>query len=381
MKIEILGSTNPGYVLPIRTANIFAGREAGICYMKDDISTLFSESEEKSMKRATLTKASGHHSVFGHVSYNFSLEGIPKIIAMILNNEKDYNTSEKSARYTKMEVSDEEKVLYEKWINLFKDKLSELYPTLTQKHLLKLSMENARYLISVFTPSTSLGHTLDYRQLNYILHWMNNFIRTAPDNSFNTLLRPQLMEFVNMFSDFYDEELFDGKNRSLSLFSDIERVEEWGENYCCSYEGSFAELAQAQRHRTLKYEIKVPDIKAATFYVPAFIRETNLEESWLIDIKSLAHKYPQGMLVKITERGTAEDFILKCKERLCGAAQLEIALQTNSTLNKYVENTRLTNKRVHEFLLPYANKARCASGYSCKAPCSWGAKNALTRLV
>ena len=37
---------------------------------------------------------------------------------MILNNEKVYNTPEKSARYTVMQTSDEEQVLYDKWIDL-----------------------------------------------------------------------------------------------------------------------------------------------------------------------------------------------------------------------------------------------------------------------
>ena len=35
-------------------------------------------------------------------------------MAMILNNEKEYNTSEKSARYTKMKPSEEEEKLYNK---------------------------------------------------------------------------------------------------------------------------------------------------------------------------------------------------------------------------------------------------------------------------
>jgi hypothetical protein len=43
------------------------------------------------------------------------------------------------------------------------------------------------------------------------------------------------------------------------------------------------------------------------------------------------------MLVKVNERGTVENFVLKCTERLCGAAQLEIMEQTVETMNKYLE--------------------------------------------
>ena len=47
----------------------------------------------------------------------------------------------------------------------------------------------------------------------------------------------------------------DVKQRTLSLFANREREEEWGENYSTNYVASFAEVAQAQRHRTIYYEI------------------------------------------------------------------------------------------------------------------------------
>ena len=116
MQIRVLASTKVGYEMPKEEAVNFSGKSAGICYLPDSLDTLFSEDPAKTERRAKGTLASGHHSVFGHVTYNLALEGIPKILAMILNNEKIYNTSEKSARYTKMEPSEKEKVLYEKWI-------------------------------------------------------------------------------------------------------------------------------------------------------------------------------------------------------------------------------------------------------------------------
>ncbi len=117
MDITVIGSTQPGYRLPIAEAKLFSGHSAGICYMKDDFGAILTEPEEKTLRRFNGTAGSGHHSVSGHVSYNLLISGVPKIIAMILNNEKDYNTSEKSARYTKMETSGLEKDLYEKWIS------------------------------------------------------------------------------------------------------------------------------------------------------------------------------------------------------------------------------------------------------------------------
>ena len=66
---------------------------------------------------------------------------------------------------------------------------------------------------------------------------------------------------------------------------------------------------------------------------------------WLEDMNSLADLYPQGMLIQINERGTAENFILKCKERVCGCAQLEIMKQTYEILNKYIEKTKAYQKK------------------------------------
>ena len=102
MKIKVIASTKVGYEMPKEEALNFSGKSAGICYLPDTLETLFNEPEEKTTKRANMTLKSGHHSVFNHPTYNLSLEGIPKILAMILNNEKMYNTSEKSDRYTKM---------------------------------------------------------------------------------------------------------------------------------------------------------------------------------------------------------------------------------------------------------------------------------------
>ena len=109
MKTKVIASTKVGYVLPKEEALDFSGKSAGICYLPDTLETLFAEPAEKTERRVNGNLQSGHHSVFGHATYNLSFEGIPKILAMILNNEKIYNTSEKSARYTKMEPSEEEK--------------------------------------------------------------------------------------------------------------------------------------------------------------------------------------------------------------------------------------------------------------------------------
>ena len=128
MKMRVFASTKPGYVLPVENALLLAGYEAGICYMKDDFDAILAEPRTRTMNRVKGTVGSGHHSVSGHASYCLVLEGLPKIIAMLLNNEKDYNTSEKSARYTKMETTEEEQRIYDKWITIFQVLIKAKYP-------------------------------------------------------------------------------------------------------------------------------------------------------------------------------------------------------------------------------------------------------------
>jgi len=380
MNIRVLASTKIGYTLPKEEAVDFSGKSAGICYLPDTIDTLFSEPQEKTLRRANGNIVSGHHSVFGHPTYNLVLEGIPKILAMILNNEKMYNTSEKSARYTHMEPSEEEKELYEKWIEIYKEQIKEKYPDFDDKRVLKLAQENARYLISVFTPATIMEYTVNLGQLNYIINWSKDFINNDLKDNFSLKLKEVLKEFIKALPDLEVEGLDSHlKDRSFSLFAKRERKEEFGENYSTNYMASFAELAQAQRHRTLDYEMIIPDKKE--YFVPPIIRGTDLEEKWLSDISSLEEFYPQGMLLKINERGTIENFVLKCMERLCGAAQLEIMLQTKDTMNKYLEAVK-DNKDLYDYLLPYTKGARCTfPGWKCNSPCIFGPKDAMNRVI
>ena len=108
-----------------------SGKIAGVCYDKEGFSHLENEPEEKTLRRVNRTLNNGHHSVYDHISISLNLQNIPKILAMVLNNESQYTTSEKSARYTEIErkddsiITEEEARLYNKWICLFKAKIKE----------------------------------------------------------------------------------------------------------------------------------------------------------------------------------------------------------------------------------------------------------------
>lgn len=383
MEIKILASTKPGYAMNVDEAIDFSGKSAGICYLPNTTETLFNEPAEKTLKRAKNNIVLGHHSVFGHAHYNLLFEGIPKILAMILNNEKVYNTSEKSARYTHMVPCKREKKLYEKWIEIYKKLIIKEFPNIKEKSAEKLALENARYLISIFTPSTIMEYTVSFEQFNYIISWARDYIQNDAIDAFSLKLKSVFKEFLKCVEAYHIE--VDGlnsknKKRKFSLFSDrAMRYEEFGENYSTTYLASFAELAQAQRHRTLNYEMSM--LKENEFYVPPIIKATEFEKEWLYDMYSIEDLFPQGMLVKVNERGTIENFVLKCTERLCGCAQLEIMEQTNKTLQRYLIAVE-GKQELYDYLLPYSKGARCTfPGWKCVSPCMFAGKNALNRIV
>ena len=102
------------------------------------------------------------------MTYIFILQRTKKII----NNEKEYNTSEKSGRYTVMKNDDISNKYYEKWSKIFTDLIvdeySLKYPNVfTETKIRNLARENARYLLSIYTPA-SMQYTTSFRQLNYL---------------------------------------------------------------------------------------------------------------------------------------------------------------------------------------------------------------------
>lgn len=374
MNIELVTKTNSE---PMR----LAGNLAGICYMPYDFETLKNEDPDKTLKRADSTMKSGHHSVFEHYYLTFYLENIPKLFAMLLNNEKVYTTSEKSARYTKMALNGIEKELYDKWTDKLTKLIDKKYGHINyfdERRIKKLAMENARYFTSVMTP-TSMAYTVSIRQLNYLCGWMQQFEKS--DNPIYKMLAPTASEFVECMSarHLLDKGLMDdGKGREFSLIGKRVREEQFGECYSVNYQGSFAMLAQAQRHRTLHYEVLLDE--QPEYFVPLILKNNpKLVEEWLKDMEQVEHLLPQGQLLNINERGDYENLILKTKERLCTAAQLEVMQNTKETIDRIIKNT--DNDFVRRDLEKINTGARCTSGFKCTTPCAFKEGIDLSRLI
>lgn len=357
----------------------FCGRLAGVCYNREGYSKLANEDVTKTDRRVDLTINNGHHSVYDHVNITLNIQNIPKILAMILNNEHVYTTSEKSARYTPIVRNDDsiityrEEVLYNKWLEVFKLKIKKEYGDIYDDNkITKLAQENARYLVTVFMP-TKMIYTVSLRQINYIASWLLEYAENCPNSYMNKNLKIAIYQFVEELErlNILDKRLMNNeKHRKLSLFNDdIENKRTYfGDTYSINYNASWAYLAQAQRHKTLDYQMKRLD--NLDYYVPPILKDDEfLVKEWLNDIKSVSYYVPQGELIKINESGSYDNFILKCKERLCSAAQLEIMQKTDRILNNYQHGLEITNHPLADDIKKYTKGMRCTfPDFECSNP-------------
>lgn len=371
-----------------------SGKIAGVCYDKEGFNHLINEPQEKTDRRIFMTLNNGHHSVYDHTYINFNIQNIPKILAMVLNNEKQYTTSEKSARYTKITpgedsvITKEEVDLYNKWLELFESKIAKEYGNvLSSLKIKKLAQENARYLVTVFMP-TQMIYTTSLRQINYMASWIASYIEDNKNNlnDFESKLSKAMGEFLKeleRLNVLVPELMSNEKHRKLSLFgSNLEQISELFSNvYETTYMGSFASLAQAQRHRTLDYQMEMLDKKE--YYVPPILEnDSYLKDEWLEDINKVGLVIPQGELILISEMGKYEDFILKCKERLCSAAQVEIMHQTRDTLARYKKYLEDHNNALASDIIKYSHGPRCTfPDYECPSDCKLGPVKKLDRRV
>ena len=369
----------------------FAGAEAGICYMSKSYFDSYVSDEVKAYNRFSTVASTGHHSIAGHSQVALLFEGIPKIVAMYLNNLQDYETSEKSGRYTVMTGnSEKEQKVYEKWCHKLNDIIFDTYgDKIDNKTRDKLAKENARYLLSVFTPTT-MGYTASIRQFNYIIDWAEKFVNLeTPNNYFYNTLKDNFKVLSTLLKNLlYVDELRDTKNRMgfdmINFDESINPEIQRGKMYNIVYKGSFAEDAQAQRHRTLSYNFYFDGI-SKEFYVPEILKDNDeLVSEWIEDMKSVSEYVPTGTLIKIEESGNIEKFFLKALERNCGRAQLEIMQQNLDTSKFFYDNIDKFSVEYQEKIKKFYNKDQVkmkGQMLKCKEPCIWGCEGAKSRKI
>lgn len=423
---------------------ILSGKAAGICYMPDDYLSNGIQNAEVSYKRAGFNSKSGHYSVFEHSHFTFLIE-TSKMMAMILNSTKLYATSEKSGRYTSMNPETElEKEMYEKWSVIFEGLIREKTTGYTDKEIHKLALENARYTLSVFTP-TVMMFTVPFSRVILLCEWLDNLsdnIRQMIKDDFDKYLYDNNDEYLkNAHNTFYlrvaneCEDLAEQFRKSLNLDKnnpilkdhkdigidffntvsyyrrqdfinsvldikeekDVIKADDFlhDDFYGITNRYSFACLAQEQRHRTIDY--KILDILFNEFYIPEILKDTDLVNIWIDDLVNLTDSgvITQATMCSIKETGLISNFYLKCKERLCMRAQLEISNTTKEQIESFFnmihegrgDLDRLNKARIlsmmnindkdNPIVLP-----RCAwKNYKCNEPCKHVSKNCLMNRI
>lgn len=361
-----------------------AGAQAGICYSPPGISFegSYIENAEKATKRFSTVMGTGHHSPADHTQVTVLFEGISKMTAMLLNSLGFYTTSEKSGRYTIMTAKGRNKELYEKWLKIFNDRIAEIDPDFPETTRNKIAQENARYMLSMFAPATTMGYTTSLRQWNYIIDWCERYMENPPVRSqFEKLLLEDIKKLHNDVKEvLYVPELREFKGRKFNFLAsqvgyDIDQAKEsYGDSYLIKYEGSFAMFAQTQRHRTLGYFMIYDGISESHYYIPVPIKGTKWEDEWLRDLKSISDTIPIATMVGIVETGLVSNYMLKLDERLCGRVQLELLKHEIATVQKFHDKGELSPFMEKELQRHYRNGKvilKCGN-FKCKEPCYWG---------
>lgn len=365
----------------LKKAMLFSGHIGGICYNPDGLEASFAEVEETTEKRINTMTAREHQTVFEHVSIGMHLSDSSKILNMVLNNEGQHTTSERSLRYTRVDENfanstDKEIELYNKWNNILTVKITEKYGNVFDKRQIStLANENARYMVSTFI-NTSMFHTLPLAQLNRIVTYMKEFINKTDKDYFEERLSNDFVEFIGECErlNLLDDRLQSNrKHRGLRIFGkDLDSIpEEFGVYYSTTYKGSFAEYAQAERHRTGNYEMERNPENG--FFIPPIIEDDPiLVEEWLEDINSVKDLVVQGELLTIHEGESFDNFILKLKERDCSRAQLEIFDRSTLLKQKYYDSLKEKDHPYAKELEPYMGKRRCGyPDYDCAESCGF----------
>lgn len=413
MNISILAVTSENfqdnYMQELLT---FSGKNAGICYMKDQYFGTSVSDPEKATKRFDRIIPTGHHSIADHPHITLLFENIPKMTAMVLNSLGFYTTSEKSGRYTDMAAEGKNKELYDKWYEKFYTLINQVYPDMdkqadgTEDDSLrkKLAKENARYMLSVFTPSTTMSYTTSIRQLSYIVDKCMMYLQSAQDvsdeNSFNYKLKVCISDLLKALTDIgcCPDMIHDNKGRQFNFLANqvgyqiYSAQESFSEAYLIKYKCSFADLAQEQRHRTIDYFMCCDDNtialnvdKPTEFYLPEIIEYyyPDYITEWYNDLASIRDTYPIAMRVDVVETGLISNFMMKCDERLCGRVQLETMRNISNNLLRFERNLYKSEFMRSEISRHFNNGKtipKCGV-ISCKEPCVFGKAHAITRHI
>lgn len=336
-------------------------------------------------QRAMDEAKEGNYAVFDHGTITFLLK-TPKIMSMVLKSMNLYNATEKSARYSTLDIETEvEREMYDKWKGRFASLIKSYYGAYyTDAEITQLAMENARYMTSIFTP-TVLEYTVPFGRAVMLSKWLkdlgelmgsvNTHVTETEDAyhlkynwiygefaskclelsevigdaigvyNFGDIIVDQMnmgVEFFRVANYILKTRDIVAKNEELrkddiaDLYRDSIKEDFYSDSYISNYKASFVAISQMETHRSLHYNIDIP-VFVVEPYIPKIIRGSVFEVEWRNDFQKLADMkiLPQATLLEVSESGRFEDFYQKCKARLCARSQLETTEITRDQVVKF----------------------------------------------
>lgn len=397
-----------------------SGKSAGMCYCNDDFNKIL-DNNDGAKTRFRRVVSTHHHSIAEHAHIEVVITGISKVLAMVLNNQQCYATSEKSGRYTQMTGNTEaEKKAYDKWYKILFDELMKNDTIIAQKDAGektadKLAKENARYLLGIFSPIVSMCYTCSLMQWTYLAQWMREAIEdmkkdiTTSHQSYIKNLSREFQEFSECIenSGLYIPELVNRKHRKIDTFIGTSHIYNEAGDYPSRYgidvdttdevivarfQTSFAALAQLQRHRTTKFYMSVCSeigtISETRFhnderysFIPEIVPHT-MKMDWLHDRTEIISASDDIVLLigdKIACKmiTTFDNFKSIMMERCCGRAQFETMAVVNRIHEAVFRSSELYREFCADYKLPQRGVTKCMM-QKCVEPCMF-IKNGLDK--
>lgn len=292
------------------------------------------------------------HGIYGGEQASYRLANAPFILGMIIKSMPIEGRVAHEAHWWSPEEDIPAKMV-EKWENLLRTVAEEkgLIPT-----GLQCKDISARYARSVFG-SRDMVVLCPPEELLYTAGCAEQFAQSigqkisVMSSDFLVRLSDELLQFHDAARELLPRATsspYTTLEGDIPLFAWRKRQDEWGENYCTTYQCSLAALNKLLSIGLVDYEmsfIKEDEVFQSRFYIPKSIQGTKHETEWLEDMNNLVQSgyYPQAMLVNVCERGTIDNFIRKYN-RLNIALEGdfptdEIKAQTFTTLDRYFEET------------------------------------------
>lgn len=412
--VEIDGKFNQ------KEALINTGVKAAVCYKQKGATSPWGirvEEDNKTLIKRGINTILSDHTTPSELEIALEIIDIPKILCMVLNNEHQYSADERSLRYTPIEtavnINDIEKLKYEKWLNIFQKILIEEYWDFFIKYnvsekaaktsIKKIAQENARYMVTVFMPTT-LTYRVPWAQINKIVLYMERFIADPNKTELQEMLIPYMKDFINQLkklkviitkedaikicNELDIENLkfpqnnnylySNNKQIELSLFADknkfsgIYQSNEFGTNFSYNFYPSFASFAQIHRHRSVDCEF-IEDDNLEPYLPPLIEGKSDLEKTWFKDMAEVRRFYPQGQKVRANISGSQKNLLnFVGKERSCDLAQLETQHFFTHELipADYAYLLKTGQEEMAYQIEPYVLKLRCKyPDYNCPLQC------------